>query len=93
MARFVEQHRAHYCVADGELSVTRDGLVVNHLSRGDGFGELALLRDVPRQATVKAISDAVLYRLDKSSFLEMISSSPTAALMAESVIAEYGSGS
>jgi hypothetical protein len=84
---------SYYCVSDGELSVTRDGLVVNHLSRGDGFGELALLRDVPRQATVTAVSGAWLYRLDKSSFLEMISSSPTAALMAESVIAEYGSGS
>ena len=83
---------AYYCVADGELSVTRDGLVVNHLVRGDGFGELALLRDVPRQATVTAVSDAVLYRLDKPSFLEMISSSPTAALMAENVIAEYGGG-
>ena len=84
---------SYYCVADGELSVTRNGLVVNHLSRGDGFGELALLRDVPRQATVTAVSDAVLYRLDKPSFLEMISSSPTAALMAENVIAEYGGGS
>jgi hypothetical protein len=82
---------SYYCVADGELSVTRDGVVVNHLFRGDGFGELALLRDVPRQATVTADSDVVLYRLDKASFLEMISSSPTAALMAETVITEYGS--
>jgi hypothetical protein len=84
---------SYYCVADGELSVTRDGLLVNHLIRGDGFGELALLRDVPRQATVTADSDAVLYRLDKSSFLEMISSSPTAALIAETMITEYGNNS
>jgi hypothetical protein len=84
---------SYYCVADGELSVTRDGVVVNHLIRGDGFGELALLRDVPRQATVRADSDAVLYRLDKSSFLEMISSSPTAALIAETMITEYGNDS
>jgi CRP-like cAMP-binding protein len=73
--------------------VTRDGLVVNHVIRGDGFGEHALLRDVPRQATVTADSDVVLYRLDKSSFLEMISSSPSAALMAETVITEYGDSS
>jgi hypothetical protein len=84
---------SYYCVADGELTVTRDGLVVNHVIRGDGFGELALLRDVPRQATVTADSDVVLYRLDKSSFLEMISSSPSAALMAETVITEYGDSS
>ena len=83
---------SYYCVADGALSVTRDGRPVGRLTRGDGFGELALLRNVPRQATVTADSDSVLYRLNKSSFLAMISSSPTAALMAESVITSYGNG-
>lgn len=80
----------YYCVADGTLSVTRRGRLVQSLQRGDGFGELALLRDIPRQATVTADSDAVLYRLDKRSFLEMISSSPTASSMAEAAIFSYG---
>jgi MFS family permease len=82
----------YYCVADGTLSVTRKGRLVQTLKRGDGFGELALLRDIPRQATVTADSDALLYRLDKRSFLEMISSSPTASSMAEAAIVGYGDG-
>jgi CRP-like cAMP-binding protein len=65
---------------------------VQTLTRGDGVGELALLRDIPRQATVTADSDALLYRLDKRSFLEMISSSPTASSMAEAAIVGCGDG-
>lgn len=82
----------YYCVADGTLSVTRKGRRVQTLTRGDGVGELALLRDIPRQATVTADSDALLYRLDKRSFLEMISSSPTASSMAEAAIVGCGDG-
>jgi MFS family permease len=87
-----EHGDCYYCVADGQLSVRRKGRLVQTLTRGDGFGELALLRDVPRQATVTADSDAMLYRLDKHSFLEMISSSATASSMAEAVIVGYGDG-
>jgi MFS family permease len=82
----------YYCVADGRLSVVRKGRLVQTLTRGDGFGEMALLRNVPRQATVTADSDSVLYRLDTRSFLEMISSFPTASALAESVIFGYGDG-
>jgi CRP-like cAMP-binding protein len=77
-------------VADGELSVARDGQLVQRVKRGDGFGELALLRDVPRQATVTADTDSLLYRLEKIDFLQMITSSPQASLLAESVIKGYG---
>ena len=80
----------YYCVADGQLSVTRAGRVVQRLKRGDGFGELALLRNTPRQATVTADSDSVLFRLDKRSFMEMIMSFPTASSLAEAVITGYG---
>jgi hypothetical protein len=82
----------YYCVADGRLSVVRKGQLVQTLNRGDGFGEMALLRNVPRQATVTADSDSMLYRLDKRSFLEMISSFPTASAFAEAVIFGYGDG-
>jgi MFS family permease len=85
-----ERGDCYYCVADGELSVTRDGHLVQRVKRGDGFGELALLRDVPRQATVTADTDSVLYRLEKIDFLQMISSSPQASRLAESVIEGYG---
>jgi len=59
----------YYAVADGELSVTKAGCQVQLVSRGDGFGEIALIRDVPRQATVTALTDASLYMLRKDPFL------------------------
>ncbi len=61
-----------YLVVAGELSVTRGGAVVNTLDHTSSFGELALLRDAPRAATVIATSDVRLYALDRAPFLEAV---------------------
>jgi len=58
-----------YLVEEGELDVRIDGFLVNELGRGDGFGELALLRRAPRSATVCARTDVSLLALDRSAFL------------------------
>jgi MFS family permease len=77
-----------YVVAEGELDVTAGGRELRRLHRGEGFGELALLREVPRTATVTALTDARLYALDKASFLASVSSHPYAADEAERLVHE-----
>jgi CRP-like cAMP-binding protein len=58
-----------YAIADGTVDVVRDGSHVAELSRGDGFGELALLHNRPRNATVTARSDCLLYTLSADVFV------------------------
>ena len=61
-----------YVVADGELEVFVDGRSVATLEPGGSFGEIALLRDVPRTASVRALSDVELYALDHDDFLSAL---------------------
>ena len=64
-----------YLVARGTARVVRDGVDVASLGSGDFFGEIALLRDIPRTATVKAVSDLDLLVLQRGPFLDAIKSS------------------
>ena len=77
-----------YVVADGELEVDSGGRELRHLQRGDGFGEIALLRDVPRTATVTARTDSRLYALGKARFLASVGSHPRATREADRLVRE-----
>ena len=61
-----------YVVADGEVDVTVGGVLVKRLGRGDCFGEIALIRNAPRMATVTARSDCKLDGLDKETFVTVV---------------------
>lgn len=58
-----------YVIGDGEADVVGDGRVVSTLSAGDCFGEIALLRNTPRSATVRACTSLGLYSLARHEFL------------------------
>jgi hypothetical protein len=61
-----------YLVARGHLLVLKGGSVVARLGPGTGFGEIALLQDVPRTASVIADSSCLLYSLRREPFLEAL---------------------
>jgi MFS family permease len=75
-----------YIVAEGELDVSQDDAALTSLGPGDYFGEIALLRDTSRTATVTARSAAVLYALDREDFLAAVTGHPQSAEAAETVM-------
>jgi CRP-like cAMP-binding protein len=59
---------AFYAIGSGQVEVLEDGQQVARLGPGSYFGEIALLMDSPRTATVRAITPARAYRLDREGF-------------------------
>src|SRR4051812_23698699 len=74
-----------YVVADGTLDVSCERGLFDPVSGGDFFGEIALLRDVPRTATVTARGEALIYALDRDSFLCAVGSHSCAGKAARHV--------
>ncbi len=67
-----EEGDAYYAVASGQLDVLQDGHFVRRCGRGEGVGEIALLRAIPRTATVTAHADATVYKLAREPFLTAV---------------------
>ncbi|HTU28899.1 MAG TPA: cyclic nucleotide-binding domain-containing protein [Solirubrobacteraceae bacterium] len=88
VTREQEPGSRYFVVAAGELEVSVEGAHVRELGPGDGFGEIALLRDGVRTATVIAGSDVTLYALARPPFLEAVTGSRQAERAARDRMAE-----
>lgn len=77
--------RTFYMILEGDFEVTK---IINHneirllktLAAGDFFGEMALIHNAPRAATVKSLSNAVVLELSKDGFDRVLKRSPSVAM-------------
>jgi CRP-like cAMP-binding protein len=78
-----------YIVESGRAEVVLDGHVVETLARGSCFGEIALLRDQPRSATVRASADTNMRVsvLQRNKYLTAVTGYPASADAGQEVVA------
>ncbi len=81
-----EEGDRFYVIETGTLVVTKGGQRIAELGAGDCFGEIALLRDVPRTATVTASTAVVLQALDRRHFIPAVTGHGDAQEAAELVV-------
>lgn len=72
LIREAEQGNSLYIILQGSFSVERHEQVITTLSRGNHFGEMSLLSNAPRSATVRAIADSRLLRIDRQDFIDLL---------------------
>jgi hypothetical protein len=77
-----------YILTEGALELVRDGRLIAVEQPGDYLGEIALVRDVPRTATVTARVDSQLYALERADFLDAVSGHSAGLAAAHAVAAE-----
>jgi MFS family permease len=77
-----------YVIADGEADVTIDGRLIATLTPGEGFGEIALLRDSTRTATVSARTPLQVFTLDRRHFLPAVSGYQSSMVEADQLMRE-----
>ena len=88
VVRFGEPGAEFYLVAKGQVDVlSAEGKKLTTLGDGDHFGEIALLRSVPRTATVRAVTDTLLLVLSRQVFLEALNADLTLSTRVEQIVA------
>lgn len=78
-----------YLIDSGEVEVIEDGVLKRSQTEGEGFGEIALLRDVPRTATVRTTRKTRLLALDRDRFIETVTGHARSHQSAKAVAAGW----
>jgi MFS family permease len=82
-----EPGERYVLIADGTVEVRDDELMLRTCGAGEGVGEIALIRRVPRTATVTALSQVEAYEIDGATFLAALAG-PAGRAAAESMADE-----
>jgi hypothetical protein len=82
-----ESGRDYFLIESGVVDVSVGGRPISSASAGEGFGEIALLRDVPRTATVVARTDVELEVVESGEFLAAVAG-PTSRAAATALVDE-----
>ncbi|MEO5705016.1 MAG: MFS transporter [Candidatus Limnocylindrales bacterium] len=77
-----------YVIVEGRVEISVAGTAVSSQEAGDHFGEIALLRSVPRTATVTALTPLRLIAIGRELFLEAVTGHPLSQINADSVADE-----
>jgi MFS family permease len=75
-----------YVIESGLVEVTQQGAVLRREEAGDFFGEIGLLRDVPRTATITAVEDTVLLALERADFLDAVTGQTESRMAADDIV-------
>ncbi|HEX7223248.1 MAG TPA: cyclic nucleotide-binding domain-containing protein, partial [Candidatus Limnocylindrales bacterium] len=75
-----------FVVESGRLTTVIDGRAIGELGPGDAFGEIALIRDTPRTATVRAVEPSVLVALPREAFLTAVTGHADAFAAADEIV-------
>jgi hypothetical protein len=78
-----------YVIESGRVAVIEDDRDIRRLGPGDSFGEIALLRSIPRTATVRAVEDAELAKIDGARFVTAVTGFAATSSTAEGVVDGY----
>jgi hypothetical protein len=78
-----------FIIEEGNATVAFGGTVVNTIGPGECFGEIALLRDVPRTATITALTDLTMRAIDRRHFLPAVTGHADAREQAAMVVGRW----
>jgi len=70
-----------YIIKRGQVQVLRDNAILATLKDGAFFGEMALVSEEPRNATIKTLTDVEVLTLDKKDFIRLLETNATIASM------------
>lgn len=79
---------ALFIIDSGIVRVTRDGKHVAQLEAGDMFGEMEMVTDTPRIATIEAVTPVTLFELHRGDFDKLVQASTAARQKIQELFAE-----